>query len=510
MADDCRVFATQSIGDFVKTICGVFGIPMIEPDIHGPAWHTPTYIQQEESYLSAMCRMLEDAGVTYWFDHSAVGAEQLGITDNPKRHFWKKPVELTWRPGNDDTREPDSLLAWSEQVESVPLTVEVNSHNWRQPENNLRSVDSYANPSACPGLMRYFWERYRPQFDSTRTRHLRAEQIQCMANVLHGLTNSLKIAPGTRFQIVPANAEDELPVSNMGDTFVVLFASHDARNSEGAESHGFQSEFLAIPATTQIRPIRRTPIHPGNRCLVGTIVDSSGNADAQSKGTVVIDNDGCVFVRFNWQRQPAQQANSGELSVESISARLMQPWSGNGWGAWFVPRVGDEVVVMISDYEPHDAIVLGGLYDGVNGKPFAQLATDSGIKSCVQKQPNQCTAIRFCDSGDEQRLELMSSKDLVTNVDRDQHLTIAGEYREQIGLDKHVTIGGCIHQEVGSFGLQCKGDLHIKAANILFEATHCEIRATGNSSVRGKKIYLNCKKSKPLKRMTVKPKKPKM
>lgn len=58
-----------------------------------------------------------------------------------------------------------------------------------------------------------------------------------------------------------------------------------------------------------------------------------------------------------------------------LSARVCVPVAGGERGAFFIPDVGDEVVVSFINGDPRQAVVLGALWNGQN-KPAEQLGGD--------------------------------------------------------------------------------------------------------------------------------------
>jgi phage baseplate assembly protein V len=56
-------------------------------------------------------------------------------------------------------------------------------------------------------------------------------------------------------------------------------------------------------------------------------------------------------------------------TAETDWCRVAQPYAGNGYGAVFVPEVGDEVLVAFVHGDMRFPIVLGGLYNGADKPP---------------------------------------------------------------------------------------------------------------------------------------------
>jgi phage baseplate assembly protein V len=62
-------------------------------------------------------------------------------------------------------------------------------------------------------------------------------------------------------------------------------------------------------------------------------------------------------------------------TAESDWCRVAQPYAGNGYGAVFVPEVGDEVLVAFVHGDMRFPVVIGGLYNGVDKPPTDRTAS---------------------------------------------------------------------------------------------------------------------------------------
>ena len=93
------------------------------------------------------------------------------------------------------------------------------------------------------------------------------------------------------------------------------------------------------------------------------------------------DGQGRVQVRLPW----SPDNNSGEYNVW---ARLATMSAGDNRGSWFIPEVGDEVLVSFGGGDPDWPYVVGSLWNGVDAPPetidaqdnIRSLTSRSGIK----------------------------------------------------------------------------------------------------------------------------------
>ena len=109
---------------------------------------------------------------------------------------------------------------------------------------------------------------------------------------------------------------------------------------------------------------------------LATVIGDDG-ADA-SKGDISADALGRVRVRFPWDPGPAKPgAAPGDpftTGGNTCWVRVAQSWAGRSFGAQFLPRIGNEVVVEFIDGDPERPIITGSVYNadrGVPNLPFA-------------------------------------------------------------------------------------------------------------------------------------------
>jgi uncharacterized protein involved in type VI secretion and phage assembly len=69
---------------------------------------------------------------------------------------------------------------------------------------------------------------------------------------------------------------------------------------------------------------------------------------------------------------------------QEVSARLSAPGGGQGAGFYYVPRIDDEVLVLLNDNDPVDACIISGLYNNIDTPPVSnplEITTKRVIKT---------------------------------------------------------------------------------------------------------------------------------
>lgn len=160
-----------------------------------------------------------------------------------------------------------------------------------------------------------------------------------------------------------------------------------------------------------------------------------------------------------------------------IWARLTNFYSTSGAGAFFMPEVGDEVILGFINEDPRYPIILGSVYSSTSIKPFAGLDPNqkNSIKAIVSKSG---ISVQF---DDENKVWTVATpnKNTIIISDKDKKITIQDENDNSIVMsssgidlssqkninisaDQNVTIKGNQGVNIQSSG----GDVAIKGLNI--------------------------------------------
>jgi uncharacterized protein involved in type VI secretion and phage assembly len=188
-------------------------------------------------------------------------------------------------------------------------------------------------------------------------------------------------------------------------------------------------------------------------------------------------------------------------------ARLAQWQAGAGFGAFFVPEVGDEVVVGFFNEDPNHPVVLGSLYS-TKRQPPADRARASRFKSFTTRSGH-----RF-EFDDEDKVVTLTTPagNRVVLSDKDQSVWLIDENQNKLTLDssgirleapKDVRInaqGAITLEAVGAINLSSKNDIKSSGLNVACEAqagfvgkgnASAELSAAGQTTVKGAMVLIN-------------------
>ncbi|MEW6172907.1 MAG: phage baseplate assembly protein V, partial [Bacillota bacterium] len=128
----------------------------------------------------------------------------------------------------------------------------------------------------------------------------------------------------------------------------------------------------------------REPGSPGERRVYGVVVGIvTNNQDPEGMGR--------VKVKFPWR----------DDTDESFWARMAVPMAGKERGTYFLPEVGDEVLVAFDRGDIRCPYVLGGLWNGVDAPPETNADGKNNIRKIKSRSGHEIIFTDDAESGKE-------------------------------------------------------------------------------------------------------------
>jgi type VI secretion system secreted protein VgrG len=332
--------------------------------------------------------------------------------------------------------------------------------------------------------------------------------LQAQHDVVAGQSDCPGIACGAKFKLEGHPRSDEnTEYLIVGATYHCTAEAYKAGGGAQPQSAGqksFLCDFSAIPADGVFRPARVTPKPRIQGPQTAIVVGKAGEE-------ILTDEFGRIKVQFHWDRYSPANENS------PCWVRVSQAWAGKNWGAVFLPRIGQEVIVEFLDGNPDRPIVTGAVYNGESKPPYPlpDQATKSTIKSNSSKGGQGFNEIRFEDKKGSEQIFIHAEKDQDVRVKKDakewigkdRHLVVKENQKELVEKDKHThvkgdrllkvegnlgrtvakdevaKITGNEHVDVGqNCVLKVGGNLHEKITGSHHEQATADIRLTSNAN----------------------------
>jgi type VI secretion system secreted protein VgrG len=434
---DCRIFQNVSILDVVREVMNECPNACFDDSrVNAEAYPKLEYIvQYRESDLDFVSRLLERAGIYYYF-MSEEGQHKLILADSASGYVNCAQSEATFHSMTSTTSDEDLLIDWEHRIAFRTGTAASTDYNYTTPSTNLRTSASTTMPVA--GTADYEHFEYPGDYLDTsygdKVVNLRLEETEATYDTATGKSRYCTFHAGGQFTV-----EKHYNAQEQGKSWTLLSVRHEVTlggtymASTGAFGHGpsgesegtmYINEFTCIPSQTAFRPPRLTERPNVGGLQTAIVVGESGQE-------IQVDNLGRIRLQFFWDRRGNKKADASRW------VRVAQTWAGAGFGAWFLPRVGHEVVVAFEEGDPDRPLVVGCVYHAENKVPYDQPAnkTQSGIKtrSSYGGGANNFNELRFED--------LKGSELLYVQAEKDRQVLVKNNNTENVNVDEALTVG---------------------------------------------------------------------
>ena len=476
---DCRIFQNKTVPDIIKQVFADAGIPsdQFKLILQGSYPSREYSVQYRESDLHFITRLMEQEGLFYYFEHSAE-SHLLIISDNASAHKpITDPATLPYHESTGLAPTEDSIVAFSYGEKVRPGKVMLRDFNFKKPSLNLQSDHQYEKD--LPLEIYDYPGKYDSADHGRQLATYQLESWQVARKRGHGKSDCLRLIPGFRFTL------KDHPRADLDQEYLITQVTCEGTQpqvlQEGASGEGsrYNNQFQCIPSSVPYRPEINTykPMITG----IQTAIVSGPQGEE-----IYTDEFGRVKVQFHWDRQGQYDENS------SCWIRVSQAWAGTGWGAMFLPRIGQEVIVDFIEGDPDRPIITGRVYHGTNRPPYPlpDEKTKSTMKSNSSKGGEGFNEIRFEDKKGEEQIFIHAEKDQdirVKNdvkewIGHDRHLIVNNDQYEQVDKDKHQQVKGDHNQKIdGTFSIDVGSDVQQKTANNYAHEAGSEIHLKAGS-----------------------------
>jgi type VI secretion system secreted protein VgrG len=488
-----RVFQNQTVIDVIKAVFSPYNI---SPSIDTSATYTPLEYctQYRETDFDFVSRLMEQHGIFYYFKHTR-DDHTLTLQDTSSK-LSDCAVQSSFRyaPQQADTegfydfvvREfssrsslvPGKYTAWDYsfiQYKTVPAGGATADTKGPLGSNSNEQYD-YADSAAAYlkkdssdskiGDLTTFFNNVRRDIGDAET------------VIVGGASNAISMQSGYTFTL------SKHPQSSLNVKYLLLhieitlqqLPSYRARATNSPDP--YENKFIAIPSTIPYRSPRKTEKPVVNGMHTGEVVTPSGEDS-------FMDKYGRVCVQFWWDR--LRKPNTPDNTL----LRVAQSWAGKGWGTYYWPREGDEVLIDFLEGDPDQPIVVGSVYNGVNMPKYdpAGQYTLSGILTRSSKGGGAANAneLRFEDLAGKEQVFMNAERDYDLHVEHDWHTLVGNEQHtkitsnqfEEVDADSHLLVKGKqLHEVDGEADLSVKGNQIVQVGGDRSHAVSGNIKET--------------------------------
>jgi type VI secretion system secreted protein VgrG len=485
---DIRIFQKLDTPTILKKVFETSGVPADKVRFSLVNTYEPRdyCVQYRESDWDFASRLMEEDGIFYFFEHH----EDKHVLVIGDKESALKPIDgvemLPFRRSTGGVALEDHVTRFRRVQEVRPGKTSLRDFNYKKPglpmeTNHQAEVDGDLEVYDYPG--EYQDPGRGSSAKGATLARLRLEAWQSSRMQGQGESDCERLTPGRLFTLVEHSRED------YNERYLLTHVSHegsqpqvmDEESSQGDFS--YSNHFTCIPEKVPYRPARVTPRPHVKGVQTAVVVGPAGEE-------IHVDEWGRVKVQFHWDRQGKLDENS------SCWVRVSQLWAGEGWGAMFIPRIGQEVIVDFIEGDPDRPLIIGRVYNGANLVPYELPAhkTKSTIKSNSSMGGEGYNELRFEDEKHkeqifmhaERNMDVHVKNDSFENILHDRHQTIGaqgkdgkvGDQNEMVYRDKNLKVHRHSQEHVGGDlkflvgGIDGPGDVDIVIKSNRMELVH--------------------------------------
>ncbi len=427
---DCRIFHNLTPIAIIKQVFTDRGFSDFRDATTGSPPTLEYCVQYRETDFNFVCRLMEEYGVYYFFEHTD-GKHELVLADGRSSHkaipgLASLPYVPVVQVGRQDFQYVEE---WSRGRRAQSGKFTLNDYDYNTPPKDLLAKSEHPGGYERDSMEIYDYPGgYYDKGEGEKLSKVKVEAVQSLDNRRTSAGASPSLYPGALVTL------ERISVSAENQQYLVTHCTHFLegqayRSGGGFSGRGYHGNYEMTPSDQQFRAPLMThkPEIPGVQSAL--VIRDKKNAGEE----IDVDELGRILVSFYWDRE----------KKHARRIRVAQIWAGNNRGALFVPRVGDEVMVAYEDGDPDRPIVVGSVYNGTNTVPMKlpDNKVKSGLLTQSSKGGNGYNMLLFDDTAGSEKVKLRAEKDLMFKALNNEQRVILNNQVEQVGGDETITVG---------------------------------------------------------------------
>lgn len=418
-----RVFHEKNVRDILEEVfAGYKKVVAYKINLKSTHIQREYCVQFDETDFEFVHRLMAEEGISYFFKH-ARGKHELILTDSNLDYFDCCPEVIEY-DGGGSCPDKSSVHSWRRDYSCHTGGFEFRDYNEfttekdnlisRKTNNPLNDVSSYQLQS---------YGRYGLTANGNKHAFVNTINTDTVDHSLEFHEAGFDVGSGTSDVVdFIAGGRFALEHSLTTETGKYLLTRVKMIAADGnARATSFQNEFTCVPVAVTPRPdpqaFRKRIDHPQLATVIEVkATESSGDDDLFTQ----------VKVKFPWN-----------TAQNTCWMRVTQSFAGKNWGANFVPRVGQEVVIQFINGDPERPLVTGAVYNGTNTAP-KYTSTQSGWKT--EYGQSQFNELRFDDKPGAEEIYMEAGKDHNFLIHNDQNGKVENNQTLEVLKNRSITV----------------------------------------------------------------------
>ena len=453
-----RIFQHVTIPDVLKKLLEQEWKLEVEWRFDAASYPKKEYVvQYDETDVDFAHRLLEEAGLLYFFGEVGGGEAKTKIVVTDKAHTFGASMDLPFTDSPNEVHNPLYATNVTLAHNVRPGRFQISDFNFRRPGQPLfgtsdpapgaegsREIYVYepggfltetGGPGKGPSDEKVADDKSTTVHDADELGKARAQRFleaeRHKKRYVAFETSAQNLVPGKVFTI------SDHPNPELSAERLLAIQSMTRVTATGEWTVVVEGVFTDTPYR-----LPRTTTKPRVRGVQSAIVVGPKGDEIHT------DEFGRVRVKLHWDRE-------GQFDDDSTCwLRVSQAWAGAQYGMTMIPRVGHEVIVDFLDGDPDQPLVVGRVYTHPSPAPYklpdhATRTTWQTNTTPDQKGDKCFNEIMFEDKKGEELVLLQAERNMMSLTKRD-HTERTGERRSHVvGKDWVHVVGGIDATHVG-------------------------------------------------------------
>ena len=458
---DCRIYRSMSVPQIIQSVLGDVGYSDLKQSLSGSYPARDYCVQYRESDFDFISRLMEQEGIYYYFTHTQ-STHTMVLADALGAHSTVPGFEqIPYAPPIERGKRMKASISDWETAHAVNTTkVQLDDYDYLKPKASLLATEELTDTEDVHNVSgldiydyAYDYVGYDERLsDGQRYAQVRADALNVPLAMSVGSTDACGLATGVLFTL------QDFPLTQANQEYLVIDTTTRLVEPDYASGGGgddgeepFQCDFKVIRSR---QPFRTAP--STSRPVIAGLQTAVVYGDTPED--ISVDKYGRVQVTFFWNRPAKPNAQN------SCPVRVAQMWAGKRWGAQFIPRVGQEVVVSFLDGNPDRPLIIGSVYNADNMPPYGlpDNKTQSGVKSRSHQGggSEDYNEIRFEDRMGSEQVLIHAQKDLREESEHDHDVQVGNDYTLTAASQIRLVTG------LASITMNSSGEIVISGTNL--------------------------------------------
>lgn len=432
-----KIFQNMDVVSIIKAV-------LDDANITGYEVATKSYpkqeyiVQYQESDLNFISRLMENAGIWYFFKEPPLLAEEVGsgasveklvITDKPASFgdiegestiVYRSTSGLNAREERQDKEAVNQVHV---ERHVIPKDVLIKNYNYRKPEVEISGKQAIKD--GFEGTVYQYGSDSKEPSEAQDAAVVLSNRILSHQTNVSGASNCRGLRAGFRFELTD-HFRDEL-----NTTFVLTQVNHTGGHLAGSSGVvTYVNNFRSIPSTSadKYAPEKKTVVPKVNGVLTA-MIEANGGEYAQ------LDETGRYKVRF-----PFDLTNEKNDCKGSKYVRLAQPYSGTQYGFHFPNHEGSEMVLACIDGDPNKPVGIGTVPHAntispvVDKNKFQNIIRTAGGNELLMHDEDAKQRIQLTTNG-KHILNMDDEKKVITLSSTDKNALVIDDTNTKVTLN---------------------------------------------------------------------------